>query len=355
MIHSHSIINSISHPKSLDLEYVVCDYCGEDTSEILAALPPITQISSDMHRYGASKLDYEDGEINFVRCQNCGLVYMNPRLKEDAIGRFYDNVYGDGVYSGFLHNTLHRENYILDKIENFLDVKSPHILDIGCGAGQLLYAAQQRDWLIHGSELSETAAQAASQRLHESIYHGDFREMGLKQNSLDIISMKSVVEHLLAPIDFLRDSVSLLKSGGILYFNVPNIKSWEYRYAELTRQVWRGFIIEHLYYFDATLIERILFDLGVEIIWMNSWLPNSQFPNPLADIGGLLRKKATSEAQSSGSNDIIIPPLESLSLPKRILRQLNNYTADAIGVLSNGQKDKQKTEGNLLMIWARKR
>jgi SAM-dependent methyltransferase len=224
---SHSIKNPVVSPHTPDLERVVCDYCGSAEATVLATLPPTAELPLPMHRLGAMSLKLNGERIQFCQCRSCGLVYMNPRLTEAAIARFYDTVYASGASTAFESDQQNRKNYLLDVTASLLKTDQPHILDIGCGAGQFLRVAQQRGWQVSGSELSGVAAATASRILGVPIYHGDFRDMPLAAGSVDVVAMQSVVEHLRAPISFLNDSAALLKPGGVLMFNVPNVASWE--------------------------------------------------------------------------------------------------------------------------------
>ena len=55
-----------------DLTYVACDLCGSDATQTL----------------------FEKDGFTHVKCRNCGLVYVNPRLKDPLEHQetFYDNL-----------------------------------------------------------------------------------------------------------------------------------------------------------------------------------------------------------------------------------------------------------------------
>src|SRR5947209_4736687 len=57
-----------------DFEYVRCDYCSSD----------------DFTKR------YEKRGFNIVQCNRCGLVYTNPRLKQEKIAALYDADYFQG-------------------------------------------------------------------------------------------------------------------------------------------------------------------------------------------------------------------------------------------------------------------
>lgn len=365
-LRSHSIIAPVPCGPDSDLEHVVCDYCGSDSTRRLATLPPVEMLPVPMHRLGASVLRLGEQRIHFCQCQTCGLVYMNPRLTEAAIARFYDRVYGtQGASEGFESDQRARVAYLLDMTARLLAVPCPQapmrtdarprLLDIGCGAGQFLQEAQRRGWDVAGTELSQVAAQRASDVLGVPIYCGDFRDLALAPGSLDVVIMQAVVEHLRAPIDFLRDSTALLRPGGVLFFSVPNVASAEHRLARLLGQPWRGFIIEHLYYFTPSWLERLLVDLGLEPALMSGWNPLSRWPNPLRDIWQMVRP-ASAAAPPGGAPPPTTPPLAgaNASPARRVVRQATNYLLDGVSKLSEGRRGRRSTAGNVLFVWARR-
>lgn len=365
-LRSHSILNPTPCAPDSDLEYVICDYCGTDDTRRLATLPPVAWLPLPMHRLGASALRLGAERIHFCQCRTCGLVYMNPRLTEAAIARFYDTVYGtQGASEGFESDQRARATHILDVTSRLLasvdspdravaERARPRVLDIGCGAGQLLQEAQRRGWEVLGTELSQVAAQHASQVLGVSIHCGDFRALGLPAGSLDVVVMQAVVEHLRAPVDFLRDSAALLRPGGVLFFSVPNVASAEHRLARLLGQPWRGFIIEHLYYFTPAFLRRLMADLGLEVAFMSSWNPLSRWPNPWRDLRRVGQHAPGSE--SPGVPLVPVPPFAGArdSLGRRVLRQATNYLFDVVSRLSEGRRGGGSTAGNVLFVWARK-
>ncbi|MBI4431695.1 MAG: hypothetical protein HY587_08300 [Candidatus Omnitrophica bacterium] len=69
-----------SHPTSLiPLESVSCDLCGSFRSTLYLRAPEIVGYFQER--------DYFD----LRRCQECGLIYVSPRLSEKDIGHYYDS------------------------------------------------------------------------------------------------------------------------------------------------------------------------------------------------------------------------------------------------------------------------
>jgi len=61
-------------------ERVNCNLCGRDDTELL------------LNIRGGRSLSLEKASFNIVRCKNCGLVYVNPRLSGSELTRLYKDM-----------------------------------------------------------------------------------------------------------------------------------------------------------------------------------------------------------------------------------------------------------------------
>lgn len=380
---SHSIV-APQPTRAADLERVVCDYCGSAHGEALGTLPAPAALLLPMHRLGATALQLGDEPIGFVRCSGCGFVYMTPRLTGDAITRFYDTVYSTpGAAVAFDSDQRAFTEYVIGECARFVGagyILPLRICDIGVGGGQMLAAAQRRGWHIAGSEISAVAARRASEQLGFTVFNGDFRAAGYAPAAFDVVTLVFVVEHVRDPVAMLQAAADLLAPGGVLFVAVPSPASWEFALARLTGQLWRGFIIEHLSYFSPAFMRTLMAGLGLEFVKLNCWSPEVVFPNPLRDVMGMIKpspltplpqgegtltnghrevlsvgtpvQRTPHEAslQDSIGDAAAIPPLPSVSLPRRVVRQINNYTLDTVSALSAYTP----ASGNAIYVWARK-
>ncbi|MDB5266922.1 MAG: putative methyltransferase [Parcubacteria group bacterium] len=148
-------------------------------------------------------------------------------IYEDSTGyRFYYplTLAGDGAF----YEELERYPwyYVDTKLEhseaiNFLgDAKT--LLEIGCGRGEFLHKAKEKNINVTGLELNENAVQAGQAKgfniLHESI------EDHAKANphEYDVVCSFQVAEHIANIGAFMQASIDALKPGGKLIICVPN-------------------------------------------------------------------------------------------------------------------------------------
>jgi len=107
-----------------------------------------------------------------------------------------------------------------------LDI-SPHmpppacLLDVGCGNGSFVLAAQEAGYDTLGIDISEEGVAFAVSR-GANAHHYDFLTHAFDKK-FDIITMWDVVEHLHSPAIFIHRARELLKPGGILIIKTPSI------------------------------------------------------------------------------------------------------------------------------------
>jgi 2-polyprenyl-3-methyl-5-hydroxy-6-metoxy-1,4-benzoquinol methylase len=102
-------------------------------------------------------------------------------------------------------------------------VEGGRALDIGCGSGRLLNLLKILGWDVRGVEMSETAAATAKKMFDIDVFVGALEDCPFEKHSFDFINMSHVIEHFPDPLMVMKCVSSLLKPGGIVYIETPNI------------------------------------------------------------------------------------------------------------------------------------
>ena len=244
------------------LEYVSCMLCGQD---------------------GSSPY-YVQGEWLLVRCDNCGLVYLNPRPDTAELDRLYSKSY-------FINNEI-QHDHTDDSVEAEVEVRLSSAkrivqeisgdcswLDIGCGSGYLLAAARSIGCDTQGIEISSWAADFGVSRLKLPIFNGrlsNFYELhdGVK---FSIITMMAYLEHSRDPLNDLRVVSSMLTDQGVVVIRVPDVSSFD-RYWHGKK--WRGWSLPfHLYHFTQHTLNMTLLKAGLK-----NYRAESIFWNPILHL-----------------------------------------------------------------------
>lgn len=206
-----------------------------------------------------------------VICGRCGLIFVNPRLKEEDYLKYYEH--GDYVKDHYgLKSDKEIEEVISwrgrranEKIDCFPDIfaQAKNVLEIGAGTGvflNLLKNNYQADVL--GIEPSRHFVDIAKKKFGLDIFEGTLRSyLGTRGTSrlFDLIVMDQVLEHLYDPLDALKQASSLLQRKGYLYIGVPNIADPKHPREEF-------FIGPHIYTFNPWTIMLLLWRVGLKMV-----------------------------------------------------------------------------------------
>jgi len=274
------------------LEYVHCDLCGQDDGSELhcgsergwTPNRPLADGSAPAHctthLFAAS--DYVTGEwFDVVRCNQCGLVYTNPRPTREGMPRYYPPEYHAHhkdllrrSVEALIRQVRYRRNR---EVLCWLPSDRPgRVLDIGCGQGWQLYDLRARGAEVVGTELSEDAARFARQELgldvrvglledvRNGMQWGSLPSPGFAAQSFDLIMAWHALEHLPSPRRTLTEAHRLLRPGGHLLIAVPNFDSLQ---ARIAGQHWFHLDVpRHVYHFSRHTLVALLEDVGFRVV-----------------------------------------------------------------------------------------
>lgn len=115
--------------------------------------------------------------------------------------------------------------FIIDKLNQL--PHSAKILEIGCSQGYLTAYFLCIGYDIIGTDISETAVSHAKERFgdHFLVLNAEDPLSNNNLNQFDIIFSLGTIGCVNNPITFINNSLDLLKPGGILLFNCPDLQS----------------------------------------------------------------------------------------------------------------------------------
>lgn len=245
------------------LEFVPCNICGSTETHILQpARYDVDSIKpADLRRTFSSSSD-EPLKHQLVACATCGLQYVNPRLRADAVLAGY----AGGSDEQFVSQARGREitfGKCMDMIERVWNGAPGRLLDIGTGGGSFPFMASKRGWKAEGCEPNRWLCEWALKNYGLPIRPGTVFEQNYPGNSYDVVTLWDVLEHTPDPKTEIRETHRLLKDDGLLVINYPDIGSW---IARAMGRSWVFLLDVHLYYFTRATIRKLLEDAGFDIV-----------------------------------------------------------------------------------------
>ncbi len=172
-------------------------------------------------------------EMNLVKCRKCSLIYANPRIHESELFRRYaSSFFFDEYLPAFKATSKHYDLTIIrSHFFLFLQLITKYyttgkrLLDVGCGAGFFLKAAEEIGWEAEGIEISPIASDYAQNIVKVKVLEGKLEDLHLPEEIFDLVVLIETVEHLMNPLETLKEINRILKKQGILIICTPDYKS----------------------------------------------------------------------------------------------------------------------------------
>lgn len=238
------------------------------------------------------------GAWTLYACLACGSAYLDPRPTLSSIGRAYAEYFTHTSDESISANELPKAKWLRRALANgyrnwrfgtrlapatawgvplafvvpgmreLLDVgyrylpkadTGARLLDVGAGNGDFLEVAHSAGWVVQGVEPDAKAAAVCRDRGLD-VRVGGIEQFAEERGRLDYITISHVIEHVHDPRLLLEQAFDLLKPGGGLYIDTPNVDAFGHkRYGDS----WRGLEApRHLVLFNWYSLERTLHDVG---------------------------------------------------------------------------------------------
>jgi len=204
--------------------------------------------------------------INYLRCLKCNHVYVDRRISDKDITKYYskNKNYSSTTYANKTDLKL-REKIVLPKIQFVKKFsKGKNWLDVGSADGSAVSAISKNDFHVQGIEISENSRKFAKKFRNIDLYPKSLAQF-FKENKKkwNIISFFGVLEHLPEPMTALKISNKLLSKNGIIVIAVPNYDSISTDVLKLTQTPNRHLIpYSHIMLFSKDSLEYSLTKSG---------------------------------------------------------------------------------------------
>jgi 2-polyprenyl-3-methyl-5-hydroxy-6-metoxy-1,4-benzoquinol methylase len=228
-----------------------------------------------------SKILYKSQRYAFLvgQCSNCELIYVLDDIKEEKLKEMYSHEpsFEDFLHATnnkIIHKTYHKTLDEICRIRRQADAfNHPKLLDIGAGSGEFLNIARDYGFDIYGTELSSAAIRLSAERFQVQLSPLSLEE-DRRSGFFDAITMLGLMEHVLNPLNMLKEAFRLMRGGGILYIYTPvqclydRIGTWIARFGGWTRLMDRRITMAHLQLFSLKTMSHMVNQAGFELLSM---------------------------------------------------------------------------------------
>lgn len=244
------------------------------------------------------------GKWTLWSCNKCQVAYLDPRPTPETIGDAYLEYYTHAISqkkleyekldnirkirrrlaNGYINWKFGAKSkpssslgilaaYLAPKMRGALETEYRNlpkitqeklkVLDYGCGGGSFLKLAEDCGWEAVGVDPDKIAvANARAEGLNVQL--GGIEVYDGMTSIFDVITIKHVIEHLHDPVSVLRSCCRLLKPGGKIWLETPNIDSYGH---QIFGRNWRGIEApRHLTIFNFQAMSKALTEAKFERI-----------------------------------------------------------------------------------------
>jgi SAM-dependent methyltransferase len=237
--------------------------------------------ADDLHDTTLRAVDHESGRLHLVyECQSCTGRFIADRPQ--SIEKVDDHVAVDfaapervaAQRTHFAGKKIFDENDYPYSLIPLIETWSPgrRVLDLGCGASQLLPLLMRRGFDAVGFE-GDPARVAVARENGVTVVSGDWRNIAgiVGKNRFDCIVSDQVFEHMLDPIGTLRGLKPILGQGGVVIFRFPNEGSWRRRAELALARIQRNnqplsYFVDHWNYFNEKAARRCFAKAGYKVL-----------------------------------------------------------------------------------------
>ena len=136
-----------------------------------------------------------------------------------------------------LHHSVAADNWLFDRLLTLLAPQPGwRVLDVGCNTGEFTARLAQLQCQTLGIDLNPAAIALAQERFPKLAFR--VAELAqLPELDFDALTASHVLEHLPAPLEFLRAARQHMKPGGKLLIATPNRQAFLHRLVNRLRGV----------------------------------------------------------------------------------------------------------------------
>jgi SAM-dependent methyltransferase len=177
-----------------------------------------------------------------------------------------------------------RTRALMGMMERVLDGRALRLLDVGCGAGNMIHHLS-RFGPVKGLEIDPRPVAVAQQRGYDVEQFDVTQGIPAEDASFDVVTALDVIEHNQDDLAMLRHSFRVLKPGGYLVVTVPALM-WLWSHNDA--------INAHVRRYGAGELRQRLTEAGFQVRRLTF---NNFFVFPLAAALILLRRGADQEPE----------------------------------------------------------
>ena len=301
-------------------EQVSCYHCGSEEHEQVLETP--------------DRLSGHPGLFSYVRCDHCGLIFLNPRVERDQLGEFDDGERGEWALEpssktgkkaldAALRQRARDRDRLVRTRARLEDGGT--MLDVGCGPGEFLIRQRdRRGRAVTGVDMKDCST--PMRELGIPFVHGAIYDHEWGDQTFDVITMWHSLARDYDPSRALRTARDLLAPGGRLVVEVPRFGSAS---QKIMRSRWPGLRAPlHTVMFEKRTLTAMVSAAGLDVV---DYLPYGATRAAHYWLGGVAAAATRGRGMDASSWAIPYAAASALARPwAPLARRLNVATQTII-------------------------
>lgn len=262
-----------------------CPLCNVGSDKQLVVTPHVFGNNTELSR-------------SFFHCEACDIRYQYPSLTPEEEAQFYANEFEgfmagrSGEKGGWNSPESHISANELTRQRRMAYIKShlttqADVLEVGCSSGFMLFPLRDEGHKCIGVEPSGVFSEYLKYREIETYDSLDQLQDFKPDKRFDLILHFFVMEHIADPLLFLRSQIDLLKPGGKIIFEIPNVADPLHSVFDIPAFERFYWSVAHPWYFSEDSLHYLLsmlerpyqvireqrYDLSNHLIWARDGKP----------------------------------------------------------------------------------
>ncbi|HUT04292.1 MAG TPA: class I SAM-dependent methyltransferase [bacterium] len=297
---------------ALTFEKGACCLCGREDGEVVV-------------RGNDPALGSNSPEFAFIRCPDCGILFLEPKPTAESIDLLYPDQYYARDFRAIRQAAMHKPSRLKQRLQacilrSYGLIQKPEaekhkssshraptkplaalwdfvcktsvfplavrqssllrtlvynrrlfqfrrkparVLEVGFGNGLLLDALSHLDTELFGTEISPEACKVLAATLGVHTFCGQLWEANYEDNQFDLVIFSHSLEHLADPMRALREARRIIAPQGAVVISVPNPNSLS---ARTFKEHWTGYDFpRHLFLFGSDALSMMAEKVGLRL------------------------------------------------------------------------------------------
>ncbi|MDH3236911.1 MAG: class I SAM-dependent methyltransferase [Deltaproteobacteria bacterium] len=249
---------------------------SSDISRLLRRKSEFVSVACPACQTLRSRPAFRKQDLQFVECEECETVYMNPRPTLDILAEYYSTSENYEYWNTVLFpatEEARREKIFRPRVSRILEICRRNSVGTGClvevGAGYGIFCEEIGKAGVFQRVIAIEPTPSLAERCRAKgleVIEKPVEKVRLDAIA-DVVASFEVIEHLFSPMEFIRSCHEMLVPNGMLVLTCPNIKGFD---MMVLRERSSAVDVEHMNLFHPGSLGSLVGSLGFEVLEMQT-------------------------------------------------------------------------------------